>query len=322
MSTHLISLKNGSTVRLLTAGKYCDGDILVEALPGDVNAPGVELPDLETPGAASDLMAGKQLLDGEGKVVDGTFTITEEITEQDLLIKQIKIALQGKVAASDPVIEPLEVTENGTYTAPDGVHGFSPVVVNVAASGGNTDLPSGYRRVDYIQFTGEQIVDTGIICNKNTQIRLAFTREKSSQHYLLGVASSGNTASVTAYMGGSWRFGNKVATKTPTTNADMIYSAVVDSSTITITGSASAISSVNEFESVGTLILGSCRSSDGTISDAQFVGKVFFFVMYQGVERVLHLVPVTDGSVYRFWDTVSETFFDSITDVPLEGGNV
>lgn len=317
MSEHKISVNGGNSVRLPTAGKYCDRDILVTALGG-----GVDLPELTNPGAAADLMADKQLIDGDGRVVDGSFTITEEITEQDSLIDQIKAALRGKAAASDPVIEPLEVTENGTYTAPDGVHGYSPVVVNVAASGGNTGLPSGYRRVDYIQFTGEQIVDTGIICNKNTQIRLAFTREKSSKHYLLGVASSDNTASVTAYLGGSWRFGNKAATKTLTTNADMIYSAVADSSMITITGNASAISSVNEFETVGTLLLGSCRSSDGTISDAQFVGKVFFFVMYQGGEQVLHLVPVTDGTVYRFWDTVSETFFDSITDVPLEGGNV
>jgi hypothetical protein len=191
-----------------------------------------------------------------------------------------------------------------------------------AAGGGNTDLPSGYSWCDFIQFTGHQTVDTGIICNQNTQIRLAFTREKSSQHYLLGVASSNNTASVTAYLGGSWRFGNKASTKNLTTNADMIYSAVVDSSTITITGNASAISSVNEFETVGTLLLGSCRNSDGTISTAQFEGKVFFFAMYQGDEQVLHLVPVTDGTAYRFWDTVSKTFFDSITDIPLEGGNV
>lgn len=285
MSEHKISVNGGNSVRLPTAGKYCDRDILVTALGG-----GVDLPELTNPGAAADLMAGKQLIDGDGRVVDGSFTITEEITEQDSLIEQIKSALRGKAAGG--------------------------------GGAGNTDLPSGYRRVDYIQFTGEQIVDTGIICNKNTQIRLTFTREKSSQHYLLGVASSDNTASVTAYLGGSWRFGNKAATKTLTTSANMIYSAVVDSSMITITGNASAISSVNEFETVGTLLLGSCRSSDGTISTAQFEGKVFFFVMYQGGEQVLHLVPVTDGSVYRFWDTVSEIFFDSITDVPLEGGNV
>lgn len=40
-------------------------------------------------------------------------------------------------ATTDPIIEPLEVTENGTYTAPDGVDGYSPVAVNVP-------IPDGY----------------------------------------------------------------------------------------------------------------------------------------------------------------------------------
>ena len=36
----------------------------------------------------------------------------------------------------EPVIEPLTITENGTYTAPDGVDGYSPVTVDVKGSGG------------------------------------------------------------------------------------------------------------------------------------------------------------------------------------------
>lgn len=36
-----------------------------------------------------------------------------------------------------PVIEPLSITQNGTYTAPSGVDGYSPVTVNV--SGGSFD---------------------------------------------------------------------------------------------------------------------------------------------------------------------------------------
>lgn len=39
------------------------------------------------------------------------------------------------------VVQPLEVTENGTYTAPDGVDGYSPVTVNVQGGGGG--LPAG-----------------------------------------------------------------------------------------------------------------------------------------------------------------------------------
>lgn len=36
---------------------------------------------------------------------------------------------------SDPVIQPLSVTANGAYTAPEGVDGYSPVTVNVPSSG-------------------------------------------------------------------------------------------------------------------------------------------------------------------------------------------
>lgn len=32
-------------------------------------------------------------------------------------------------------------------------------------------------------------------------------------------------------------------------------------------------------------------------------------------------LPDAGGSAYRFFDMVSKTFFDSITDVPLNGGN-
>lgn len=75
MSKHKITVQGGSSVRLPTAGKYCDKDIVVTATGG-------------------------------GEVVD-------------------------------PTIEPLAITENGTYTANNGVDGFSPVSVNVP-------IPDGY----------------------------------------------------------------------------------------------------------------------------------------------------------------------------------
>lgn len=197
------------------------------------------------------------------------------------------------------------------------------VITATGGCGGGSDLPSGYRRADYIQFSGEQTVDTGIICNQNTKIQLAFTRERSTQHYMYGVASSDNTASVTAYMGGSWRFGNKTATKTPTANENMIYSGLIDKTTVTITGSASAISSVNDFETVGSLLLGACRNSNGTLGASQFIGKIFFFSMWEGDDQVLKLVPVaSEDGTYRFFDMVTKDFFDSITDTQLDGGNL
>lgn len=100
--------------------------------------------DTVTPDA---LVVGHTAHGANGEKVSGSnpyeksATDTEVQTQADL-IEQIGAALVGKAIAgggggSAPVIEPLEVTENGTYTASNGVDGFSPVVVNVP-------IPDGY----------------------------------------------------------------------------------------------------------------------------------------------------------------------------------
>lgn len=196
-------------------------------------------------------------------------------------------------------------------------------IVVTATGGGGGEFPTGYKRCDYIQFNGSSFIDTGIIGTQDTQINARFTWESSTQRHLFGATSSDNTKSITSYMNGSWRFGNKYATKSISSKNPMLpYSALINKTTIAVTNGITSISSVNDFETVGTLLLGGARDSDGTLPSVGIVGKVYFFAIWQGEELALKLVPVTDGNVYRFFDMVSKSFFDSITDTPLDGGNL
>lgn len=99
--SHNITIESGTSVRLPTAGKYCDRDIVITA------------------------EGGKEDLDAV-------------LTEQEALIEELKTVLAKKASGGgDSVIEPLEIIENGTYIAPEGVDGYSPVTVNVP-------IPDGY----------------------------------------------------------------------------------------------------------------------------------------------------------------------------------
>lgn len=192
---------------------------------------------------------------------------------------------------------------------------------STGGSGGDERLPDGYTRVDYIQFTGEQFVNTGIICNQDTKLRTIFTREKSAQNYMFGVTSADSTASVTAYLGGNWRFGNKAQSKSPTAREDIVYCGILSNSEITMTGSVSNISDVDDFETPGTLVLGSCRSSGGNIQSPTFVGKTLLFEIWQGEEQVLKYIPAFDAEgVFGFYEAVKGEFHTSLTDVPFTGG--
>ena len=67
----------------------------------------------------------------------------------------------GTASDGSAVIEVLNVTENGTYTAPSGVDGYSPVTVSVSGGGSDKNIQvysgQGYSTNTYYKNTGVSV---------------------------------------------------------------------------------------------------------------------------------------------------------------------
>lgn len=262
---------------------------------------------------------------------DGITLQEKTATENGEVVTDDGFTGMSKVTVAVPIKEEqektVEITANGTTeVVADEGKSMSKVTVNTNVVGGSVDsgvLPIGYTPVPSIKFTGEQAVDTGIICNQNTQIRVLFTAEADKGMYIYGVANGDNTASVTAYRsstGGRWRFGNQNIVLMTVPDEKIVWSVQVNSTHIIRGNVESSFSKVGDFTTEGTLILGGGRLADGNIeTSTRLVGKIITFMLYDGDELVRSFIPCknTEG-VCGFWDIVSEQFFTTVSDTPLE----
>lgn len=186
--SHNITVEGGSSVRLPTAGKYCDRDIIITATGGggEVKLQSKTVtPTKSTQNVTAD--AGYTALEKvtvnpiPSNYIDpsGTKTIsangTHDVTAYESVSVNVPIpngyikpsgsksitangthdvtayaSVNVNVPSKEPNIQPLEITENGTYTAPSWVDGYSPIVVNVAGGSTEPDPRDQYQRVDYI----------------------------------------------------------------------------------------------------------------------------------------------------------------------------
>lgn len=184
------------------------------------------------------------------------------------------------------------------------------------------DPLAGFTQVEYITFTGEQMIDTGVSIDYESEIEAVFTRESSTNMYLYGVRSTNNVASVTAYLSsnGAWRFGSSYKTLTIAVRTNF-HRIVQNKSGVIVNGSLNKYNTtVTSFYAPPPLTIGAARAADGLYGDPTFSGKISEFIIRKNGVEVLHYIPYKNADgVYGFWDIVSKEFKTSITSVPLTG---
>lgn len=129
----------------------------------------IKLPELTNEGSASDLLSGKELIDDEGNVITGIFSLDTELSAQDDLIAQIQAAVDNlpEAGCGEPTLQSKTVTpstSSQTVTADSGYDGLNTVTVNA--------IPSTYVKPTstkaatiYTPTTSNQTIAAGTYCS-------------------------------------------------------------------------------------------------------------------------------------------------------------
>lgn len=155
---------------------------------------GVELPELNNQVEDSEVFLGKEYIDGDGQKKTGSFTIDDELMEQDSLISQITTALRNKAAGSlitlpelgDTAAQPTDMVLGKVLYDDQG----NPVIGTVKETTANY---ATYIQASYVYENEGQIDAYGVI-DEDVLLRNGAVVHMLSQYNDYGGAELGDVA--------------------------------------------------------------------------------------------------------------------------------
>ena len=229
------------------------------------------------------------------------------------------------------------IAGNTSFTSPTGTsetghtgNGYVRITVIKAKSGGNTlvkipqTLPSTYIPIEYLQFTGTQYIDTGVIVDSNTGFDITFevlNGQSSSPYYnLFGVRgndSSGGTGEtqnffridtipVDSNSGTEFKYGSTVynsgITNTSKINIKLVNKVYTkpNGSTITLSGNITT----------GLPMYIGCINKNNTAYGNKASMKLYRFKIYNGSTLAHDFIPVQriSDKALGLYDLKTSTF--------------
>lgn len=155
--------------------------------------------------------------------------------------------------------------------------------------------------VEYLQSTGTQVIDSGIVGNLNTEIEVGFKTTSTMARAIAG-SRGNNTNDINLYVdiSGTMRFGNKntVYSFSPNTS----YTIIANKTAFTINGTAKAINATNTFETPSNLFIFGNQNGQGA-----FI--LYYIKIYKDGYLVRDFIPVRVGQVGYMYDKVSGQLF-------------
>lgn len=161
----------------------------------------------------------------------------------------------------------------------------------------------GVKRLDYIETTGTQYIDTLYTPNNNTMIETKFVLKTANSGLYASDSNGSLNTNCTAYIssGGNFRFGNKSVIVRVEQNK--IAKTLQSKDGVYLNDTlVSNYTNISTFTSTQTLKLG--------FNTTNFVGEIFYQKIWDDGVLVRYLIPAKDSNnVVCFFDLVEYKFY-------------
>lgn len=174
-------------------------------------------------------------------------------------------------------------------------------------------LPSGYTRLDYIESSGTQYIDTGFKPNGNSRVVMDFEGVAISQTLaLFGARSTNSTNAFGMWVEGGKaqaQYGNVGYNTKPITitNTDRLtYD--LNKGVATVGGTTVTFDNLSFASNCSLALLG--MNSNGTVDERRASGKLYSAQIYDNGTLVRDFIPCKNASgVIGLWDNVNSVFY-------------
>lgn len=177
-------------------------------------------------------------------------------------------------------------------------------------------LPSGYKRLEYIQSSGTQYIDTGFKPNNNTKVVIDFElTENTGKHQIIfGARSSSSSGQYVLGFTGHrspavWRsdFGNNQVTFSSNLTWSGNHNATKNGNICTL-DAESVTNTASTFESTANLLI--CAGNTGGSVDNYTKAKVYSCKIYDNGTLARDFIPCKNTSAtIGLWDDANSAFY-------------
>lgn len=179
-------------------------------------------------------------------------------------------------------------------------------------------LPSGYKRLEYIQSNGAQYIDTGFKPNQNTRVRIvAEWSPSSTTSWLFGARNATNKGAF-AFLTykGAYRADYGTATTTLPSSPSGKITVDLDKNAVNLNGVPVATATAQTFTTTRNLVL-FANNTNGTIA-GYTSAKLYSCQIYDNGTLIRDFIPCKNpvGGVL-LWDNVTNTGY---TNSSIQGG--